>query len=467
VETSRPKQAHRLSATGYRLSAAGYWLAAALVLATAACGKKGPPLAPIVRVPAPVTMIDARRIGSDVYLTVTLPGENIDGSTPADLQRVEVFGYTGRTPPGSRILEGATLIATIPVAPPLPEGTVAQAAPGDASAVSSRGAVQGTAVTVRDTLEGDELQPRTLPPPPNRRGQSQPPADAVSAAAPLPPVQRFYVAFGFSDRRRSSPGGVVTSLTLGPLPESPTALAGTYVADTVRLAWEPSGGLFGFLLDRVLPAEPSPADELLTPTPGSPGAPAVTTTALELPAGPTRYNLYREIAPDPLELPAGPAAPAWLAAVPRPLNTAPLAALTFDDPVAFDGRNRCYQVRSVRGTGATAVESDPSASLCFTPVDTVAPDAPISLAAEPGPGAISLIWDPNIDEDLGGYLILRGAPGDATLTPLTGRPIADSRYIDRTVVPGTRYVYAVVAVDNRVPLGNVSLESNRVEETAR
>ena len=41
-----------------------------------------------------------------------------------------------------------------------------------------------------------------------------------------------------------------------------------------------------------------------------------------------------------------------------------------------------------------------------------------------------------------------------------------ARYVDRAVTAGTRYVYAVIAVDDRVPLGNVSLESERVEATA-
>jgi hypothetical protein len=35
------------------------------------------------------------------------------------------------------------------------------------------------------------------------------------------------------------------------------------------------------------------------------------------------------------------------------------------------------------------------------------------------------------------------------------------------VVPGMRYSYAVVAVDARLPVPNVSEPSSRVEETAR
>ena len=63
--------------------------------------------------------------------------------------------------------------------------------------------------------------------------------------------------------------------------------------------------------------------------------------------------------------------------------------------------------------------------------------------------------------------LLRGAPGDATLRPLTPEPITEARYIDTMVTAGTRYVYAIVAVDNVMPAPNRSAESMRVEETAR
>jgi hypothetical protein len=86
------------------------------------------------------------------------------------------------------------------------------------------------------------------------------------------------------------------------------------------------------------------------------------------------------------------------------------------------------------------------------------------VAAE---GAINLIWEPNGEPDLGGYVVLRGdAPGD-TLQPLTTAPITEASYRDAAVIPGQRYVYAVVAMDNRFPVPNLSVESERVEETAR
>ena len=85
----------------------------------------------------------------------------------------------------------------------------------------------------------------------------------------------------------------------------------------------------------------------------------------------------------------------------------------------------------------------------------------------PSEGGISLIWEPNGETDLGGYLVLRRETGDATLRQLTANPIPEARYRDTDVQPGTRYIYSVVAVDGQVPLPNVSAESARVEETAR
>jgi hypothetical protein len=78
-----------------------------------------------------------------------------------------------------------------------------------------------------------------------------------------------------------------------------------------------------------------------------------------------------------------------------------------------------------------------------------------------------LIWDANAELDLGGYVVLRGEAGSDTLQPLTESPLTEPRFTDRTAVPGKRYVYAVVAVDDRIPVPNRSAESNRVEDTAR
>ena len=363
------------------------------------CGKKGPPMAPLVRVPAAVETIEARRVGHDVYITFTIPSENVDEFTPADIGRVEVYGYTGPTPPPrARWGELGTLIASVPVVPyPGAERAQAETAtPPDAPA-------QGAEVTIRDTLTSEE-----------------------------PALRRFYAAFPLSPRGRAGPPGEVADLPLTPLLPPPPQVETTYSESAVRVSWVPSGGLIAFLLER--------------------------------PAEPVRYNVYRTLAPDPAE-PAV-AEQRWRARPPEPLNAQPLDTLTFSDTIEFD-RERCYTVRAVRGRGAAASIGEASPPACATPVDIFAPAPPRSLAAVAAEGAISLIWEPNGEADLGGYLVLRAEAPGATLLPLTPAPIPEARYRDADVRPGTRYVYAVVAVDRRLPVPNVSGESERVEETAR
>jgi hypothetical protein len=278
---------------------------------------------------------------------------------------------------------------------------------------------------------------------------------------PVPTVpRRFYLAVGLSERGRVGPPSPVLELPLTALPDPPSAIDVTYTIDAVTVSWPPSGGLFGFLMENALPNEASPVDEA--------GAPAG--AAFDLPAGRTRYNVYVDLAPDPLATPE-PSARAgtlatWSATRPSPLTPAPIDALSLTDTIQFE-RQRCYTVRAVRGTPPQAVEGDPSPRRCVTPVDTFPPASPGGLAAVAAEGVISLIWEPNAELDLSGYRVLRGRAGDDTLLPLSDIPAAAARYVDRTVEPGVRYVYAVVALDSRVPLPNVSEESARIEETAR
>ena len=81
----------------------------------------------------------------------------------------------------------------------------------------------------------------------------------------------------------------------------------------------------------------------------------------------------------------------------------------------------------------------------------------------PGQASIDLIWDPNNERDLAGYIVLRGTGDGSSLQPVTTAPIQTPSFKD-DVTAGVRYVYAVEAVDKA---GNVSARSNLVEETAR
>ena len=414
------------------------------------CGKKGNPIAPFVRIPAPIDAIAASRLGNDVYVTLTVPAKDIDNAIPAHISRIEIYGYTGRTPPlRARWAELGELIARIPVAPPpLLDGT---------QPPTNGAPLQGTSITVLDTLTPDELvQGRDDPIDPRRQLAPIPIAGVIP---PPRPLQRFYLAIPFSDRGRNGPPGAEAGFVLTPLPEPPTRLRAGYAPTASAVGWEPSGGLIGFIVNDSLQAEPPPFDvaELLpSPIPVLP--------APVLPPGPTRYNVYRELAQDPLTLPLP--ATTGTSALPAPLNASPLAELSLLDQVEFE-RERCYTVRSLRGAAPNIVVSEASAPACIRPVDTFPPAQPAQPAAVATEGAISLIWDGNTETDLGGYLVLRREVGSDTLLQLTPAPILEARFRDATATAGTRYRYSVMAVDNRLPLPNMSGESMPVEETAR
>jgi hypothetical protein len=434
-----------------------------VAMAAAACGKRGAPLAPFVRVPAALTQVTAARVGNEVYVTVTVPAENIDASIPGDVGRVDIYAYSGRVmPPLARFAEVARVVASIPVAPPpLPDMPVPTPAPGF---VDPAGAWQGTMVTVRDTLTDEEfVQGPELTVDPRRARTA---LSAAPVVAPTGGLKRFYVAIPFSTRGRPGPPSAAAEFALTALPDPPAAVRASYTDAGVSLVWEPSGGLIGFILDQPLAPEPAPFDAPIINVVPIAGVPLSVPADPAVPPGPTTYNVYRDLAPDPLAVPGTIATPEWSAPPPLPVNASPLPALAATDEIEF-GRPRCYTVRALRGVAPAVVMSEPSAPVCVTPIDIFAPAVPTGLAAVPSEGGISLIWEPNLELDLGGYLILRREGSDATLRQLTDAPIVDARFRDTDVKPGTRYTYSVVAVDAQLPLPNMSGESERVEEIAR
>ena len=144
----------------------------------------------------------------------------------------------------------------------------------------------------------------------------------------------------------------------------------------------------------------------------------------------------------------------------------PLAALGDLAAGVTFGTEECFTLRAIEKVANISLESTPSEPVCLTPRDTFAPAAPKGFSIVAGSGTMNLGWDANTESDLAGYLVLRGeAPGD-TLQPLTPAPITATSYEDKTVKPGVRYVYAIIAVDKATP-PNRSAPSTRLEETAR
>lgn len=397
-----------------------------LAAIAAACGKKGPPLAPLYLIPGPVTELSAGRVEDAVRLRFVLPSKNLNGPG-IDLERVEIFAVTvapgDPVPPNQLLMTKPFLAGAVDVQPPAIEGGPA---PDETDARPSAGEM----ATFVEQLTPEVAQPSGWKP----RETGKPPA---AAAQPIPtdpvtglpylPTQpkpglagldftaathpsRIYVIRGVSRNGRPGQPSTRVLVPLGGVPDSPGGVAVKNLEKAIAIEWTP---------------EPA-------------------TVGPKLPA----YNVYRADAPG------------------QPLNRTPLETAAYELAGAPLGEEICFRVRRVDLTGAVTLESAPSDPACVTPQDTFAPAAPKGLAAVATPEAVQLIWNASPEPDLAGYLVLRAeAPGE-TLQPLTPEPIRDTVFRDTSIKPGVRYVYAIVAVDGATPR-NRSEPSERAEAIGR
>jgi hypothetical protein len=432
-----------------------------------ACGRKGPPLPPIVYLPAAAGEFTAKRLDSDVVLQFKIPTANTDGTTPADLDRVEAYAHTGPLPVPTDFLKYGTLIGTLEVKAPNADGDGVEGAPGaggapGAPSPSSEGAAkpdtvgQGWAVTVLEKLTDAHMTPGPMPI--ERQAAAEPPAPQLETPGTVnlpPPVIRYYTVVAVS-RSRNRRGAFATpvGVPLSTPPEAPEGVVASWTQDAITLAWTPVPGEVARTIAAAAPAAvetpPVAADTPVSIQNVAPPAPSVARFG---------YNVYDADA-------GGAKDPAEGRPPVVPLNSTLLTTAAFSDSRLEFGTERCYVVMKVEMAGTIALESAPTAPVCVTPADTFPPSAPRTLTSVTSENAVSLIWEPNTDPDLQGYLVLRGDAPDEKLTPLTPSPILDTTYRDSTVQAGRSYVYVVVAVDTATP-PNVSEHSNRVTEVIR
>jgi hypothetical protein len=439
-----------------------------IAVVAAGCGKKGPPLAPLVRVPALITTVTPVRIDQDVYLTFAVPDTNADGKKPADIGEVDVYAVTSARPPATeKQREVASLIATLPVHPIIPAPPPSENGSAPPPIPLPPGVERGTTVAVRETLTADARVAVELPVEVPRVAVVAPtqevPLEAIGPLVAPPPAElprRHYFVVAKSPRGRESVPSTPVSVVLDAGSSAPGKPSVTNTATDMTITWTPS-------------PDARSATFLLPPTvkPGAGATPATATPRVPLPplsakslgfnSVATTYHVY-DVTP-----PATPAEPdPYAIVVPKALTPAPVLDTEFVIKSPAFGTERCFEIRPVDQVFGAVVIGPPSPRTCVTPKDTFPPAAPKNRAAIAGAGIINLIWDPNTESDLAGYLVLRGeAPGD-TLQPITKEPITTTSYRDESVRVGARYVYVVVAVDRATP-SNVSPQSNRAEETAR
>jgi hypothetical protein len=367
-----------------------------------------------------------------------VPSANTDGTRPANISHVEVFRFTGPSAVSDeQLIESGTRVARLRVkAPRNPDLATKPGEPVEEPDLKEEGVDQGSIAELEDHLDGAawpaELSGRARAP---ARGGAALPQALVGPPASVPSAT--YVAAAFSTRGRRGPLSRRVVVPLAPPPPPPSSLEIGYDETRIRVSWRPPPSF----------VPPEQTDGLLPRR----------LIGLALPA--LGFHVYDVSSGQGDDQTRG------ASALPGPqrLTDRPLAQPGYEDRRLEWGATRCFSVRTVATVGTLALESDPAPPACATLEDTFPPRPPRDLKAVAAERAISLIWEPNSEPDLVGYLVLRGTAGGEALDRLTPAPIRETSFSD--VVPsGVSYTYAVQAIDRA---GNLSPLSNRVEDTAR
>ena len=123
------------------------------------------------------------------------------------------------------------------------------------------------------------------------------------------------------------------------------------------------------------------------------------------------YHVY-DVSPSAVAAPTN-GSPAQLAGQLR-LTRAPIQETSYSDSRIEWGSTRCYAVRTVETFGDLTLESDAPTPECEMLEDTFPPAAPKDLRVIATERVISLIWEPNSEKDVAGYLVLRGTSADTS-----------------------------------------------------
>ena len=223
-----------------------------LVLVMSACGKKGPPLPRLVKLPvAPADLTVARRADT-VDLQFTVPNANTDNTRPANVSRVDVYAFTGPAAVSdAEVLKQGTRVASVPVkAPRNPNVTFDPGDPdqseADVDPPEGDGLDQGAVARVQERLMPDA---------------------APAAAADAVPSVRTYLGVSITTRGRQGALSRRAAVPLVPPPGAPPGVEAAYTEKAVSVTWPavPPNPPISVAYNVYEATEPTPT--LLTPKP--------------------------------------------------------------------------------------------------------------------------------------------------------------------------------------------------------
>ena len=370
------QSAQRSPSTRSRQDSALSAISALIVVAcfSAACGKRGAPLPPLVRVPAAPAEFTVERRGEDVKLQFKVPAANADGSRPANIERIDVYAFTGpATVTDEQLLKFGTKVASLPVKSPRNlDATTERDEPPEEPDLEREGLDQGAVAQLEDPLTAEAFRRVVLPR--EKKDKSKIGAESDNVSGPLmgppPSVEsRIYVLVPFTKNDRKGAFSARMAVALVPKPEPPATPVIAYDEAGINLSWPPSPSAASI--------QPPATGDLL---------PA---RYIGMATSSYGYHVY-DVSPPT-------ASDAEKTSTPQLARDVRLTGEALAEPLYHDtrmdwGATRCYTVRTFETITGLMLQSDAPPPACVTLKDTFPPAAPKDLQTVATEGAINLIW---------------------------------------------------------------------------
>jgi len=288
-------------------------------------------------------MIQAQRVGTEAFVTLTVPARNIDGSMPVDIGRHRGVRLHG-TPAAVHRAMGSARSADLPLASTirsfLRHHLTLRPKTRHSHRICRKAALTGTMVTVIDALTPQKLVQGKTPEEP-RRGRGAPLTPIVNTNEP-DVLRRFY----HGDRIQPSadvrrPPGTAAEFPLVEAPSRRRSSTRTTRTRRWTFEWPPSGGIVGFLFRQPASAgrraaqRAVRADSWTTP----PAAANATRRVARRTGQVQRVSRGRSRS---VRVSRHNRTVSWAGTAPMPINPIPLATTSFMDSVEFDRERLLY-----------------------------------------------------------------------------------------------------------------------------
>ena len=433
------------------------------------CGRKGPILAPLKKIPEPVIQLAVSQAGWDLNLKWRNPTSYIDGNPLPETTELELWMFSASDPADPAKLKAASKTdkksASSLKTVTDPEKSKTEATPPakkddtkkeETKEEKTSTVASGQSVAAKPSRDETSLFTENVDYPTGEdfedRGERikvfQNPSAEPSSVEPALPIEFTHtlkspvdLTMGYAFALRVKSGKKISAfsevVTIEPEAVSvpPPSFIVSLQKDRIGLTWE---------------APKSNIDD---------SSPAVL----------IGYNIYREDLIEDKETPLGEKTASEGTEVSLLRESVRINPSIWTQPVYEDVNfewNLAYRytVRTVFMEGSFRFESGDSIPVEITAADVFPPSAPTGLVTVVGDGLVSISWESVADTDVAGYRIWRKSLEEEDFVLLTKDPVGGNNYSDENVKLNNDYLYAVTAVDLA---GNESLRSTSVEVRIR